>query len=72
VNNGATEAARLANTGRKQSTAWKKKRAAAKCRKVVINGVIYDSGKAAALALGVSRAAISGWTKDGRAIKLER
>ena len=66
VNNGATEAARIANTGKKQTRDHILKRAKAKCRSVEIEGVIYSSQKEAALKLNVSQGAISGWiSKNG-------
>lgn len=70
VNNGATEAARLANTGRKQSAEWKKKRTALRCRRVVIDGTTYESGRAAAKALNVCPATITQMIARGAAIKL--
>ena len=63
VNNGATEAARLVNTGKCQTTQHKQKRAASKSRTIEIEGISYSSGKAAAESLGYSISTISTWAK---------
>ena len=63
VVNGATEAARIRNTGRKQSESHKLNRAKAKSREIEIEGVLYSSGVEAANALGVKKSTISAWAK---------
>lgn len=69
VTNGATEAARIRNTGKKQSEQHRLKRIAAICKKVEVDGITYESGKAAAKALKVTTNTISHWIKSGRATK---
>ena len=61
---GASEAARIAITGKPQSAEHKLKRAASKCREIEIGGITYRSGKEAALSLGLSNGCISGWVKN--------
>ena len=65
ANNGATEAARLANTGRKQSSEHVKKRTEKQQKKCYVEGVIYNSITEAAKALGVGKPAISNRIKRG-------
>jgi len=72
VSTGATDAARCAVLGSKQSAEHKAKKAKAKSRRVVINGIIYDSGRAAAKALNVATSTISLWIKTGKAKKLTK
>lgn len=69
---GMTEAARLRNTGCKQSESHKRNKAASKMRKVEIEGVTYQSGVHAAEALGMSRGVISGMIRKGKAIKHDK
>lgn len=69
VKNGATEAARMAVLGTKQSREHKLKKARAISRKITIDGVTYSSGREAAKSLGVSPSTISSWVKSGKAIK---
>jgi hypothetical protein len=65
VKNGATEAARLVNTGRKQSNEHVKKRTEKQQKKCCVDGVIYNSMKEAASALGVTPAAITTRVRRG-------
>ena len=65
VKNGATEAARLANTGRKQSNTHVKKRTEKQRKKCCVDGVIYNSMKEAASALGVTPGAITNRVRRG-------
>lgn len=69
VKTGATEAARAAVLGTKQSKEHKLKRAKARSRSVTIDGVTYSSGREAAKLLGVVPSTISSWVKSGKAIK---
>ena len=69
VTTGATEAARLAVLGTKQSQEHKLKKAKSISRQVTIDGVTYPSGRAAAKALNVKPSTISSWIKNGKAIK---
>jgi len=64
VVNGATEAAKIRNTGKKQSDFHKKKRAKAKSREIEIEGTRYPSGVEAARALNVDTSTISSWVKS--------
>ena len=65
MKNGATEAARLANTGRKQSNVHVKKRTEKQQKKCCVDGVIYNSMKEAASALGVTQGAITNRVRRG-------
>lgn len=65
VTNGATEAARLVNTGKKQSKNHVEKRAKNKCRKVIANGKIYNSGKECAKELNIAVSTVSARIKRG-------
>lgn len=67
INNGATEAARLSNTGKAQSKSHIDKKSKSKSRAVIIDGVKYDSQKIAAEILNKSTGLISKMVKDGRA-----
>ena len=42
-------------------------RAAARCRPIKIEGIVFESGKKAAIHFGVSRALIVKWIKNGKA-----
>jgi hypothetical protein len=66
---GATEAARQYNLGRKQNKEHVKKRTEKRKRMVEVDGVVYDSLKAASEALGVNISAISGRLKRGKSAK---
>jgi hypothetical protein len=72
VNNGATEAARLVNTGRKLTKEHIEKRSSKRRKPVLINNVLYASGREAAERLGVSPSAITSMIKNGKAIKYDR
>ena len=63
VLNGATEAAKIKNTGKSQSSSHIKKRSAAKQREIEIEGILYASGKEAAESLGFKPSTISTWVK---------
>lgn len=64
VSNGATEAARIKNTGKKQSKEHITKRI--RTKQIEIDGILYNSGKEAARALGYKPATISSWAiKNG-------
>ena len=64
VNNGATEAARIYNTGRKQTAEHIKKRVKGQSIPLTIEGVVYPSAKTASDALGYSASTICTWAKN--------
>lgn len=66
VSNGATEAARQACLGKKQSPEHIAQRVKAKQKKVCVEGVIYNSLTEAAESLGVHITAISGRLTRGK------
>ena len=69
----ATEAARLVNTGKKQCKEHKLKRAIAKSRSVIVNGIEYKSQKEAAINNNVLPSVICELIKlYGRNITLEK
>ena len=59
----ATAAAAKVTKGKKQSPEHVAKRAKGKSRPVEIDGIMYESGVAAAKALGLRTSTISGWAK---------
>ena len=63
VSLGATEAARLVNTGKKQSVDHITKRTKNQYKEIEIEGILYKSGKEASKELGYSPGAISAWAK---------
>lgn len=67
LTSGATEAARIVNTGRKQTQEHIKARTDRQKKPVVIEEVIYNSIKEAAKNLGVSSPLIMKWIKNGKA-----
>ena len=68
-----TEAARLVNTGRTQTKNHKLKRAMAKSRSVIVNGIEYKSQKEAAINNNVLPSVICELIKvQGRTITLEK
>jgi len=69
----ATEAARLVNTGRPQTKEHKLKRAMAKSRSVIVNGIEYKSQKEAAINNNILPSVICELIKaQGRTITLEK
>ena len=66
VSSGATEAARQACLGKKQSPEHIRKRTQKQCKKVCVEGVIYNSLSEAAESLGVNITAISGRLTRGK------
>jgi len=63
VSHGATEAARLTNTGKKQSADHIAKRTKKRHQEIEIEGVLYKSGAEASAELGYCASAISTWAK---------
>lgn len=68
--NGATEAARKANSGKKQSKEHIEKRTQSNCKPLLINGMYFKSQKEVAKHYNICNATVIKWVKIGKAKRI--
>jgi hypothetical protein len=67
VSNGATEAARKSNIGRKMKPHVLMSKIERQKKKIIVNGIIFDCCQDAAQYFNVSKSTITKWTKNNKA-----